>query len=303
MRAILFTLLLTLAMVSSTCHAQLLFKSGFESGVTLTPYFPENTIWRRNITGTDSTTGFTWPGDLPGERTPIFQFVLGKEARFEDFVATKIETVPGRDGKPTKAMFFEVINDDPDFVSLTRVEYMYWPPPEHDQCYVKYWMKLQEDFLDVIGTTDKPVWRLFMECKEPKRLPGKQNYDYRWNLHIYKDGDTGKPYFVINAEQGNPEHIRHFDIRNKDVPVPIGEWFKVEYFWKHHVSNGRFWLKINDVLIGDHKGRLSHPDGHNKTAAFHSFMKLYVGRGWFHGGNTARAWIDDIEIRTDPPKN
>ena len=105
------TLLSVILAIASTCHGQLLFKSGFEDAVSLTPYFPENTIWRRNITGTDSTTGFTWPGDLPGEREPIFQFVLGKEARFDDFVTTKIETVPGRDGKPTKALFLEVIKE------------------------------------------------------------------------------------------------------------------------------------------------------------------------------------------------
>jgi len=286
----------------ATCGGEPFFKSGFESEVALTKPYGDGSIWRQNFTGTDHTTGYTWPDDLPRtSRAPIFQFVLGRKATFTDFVTTRIETVPGRDGKPTNAFFLQVKNDDPDFTSLTRVEYMYRPPADHTQCYVRYWMKLQKDYVDVIGAAERSTWRLFMECKEPKRLPGKQNYDYRWNLHIYKDKQTGKPYWVINAERGNPEHVRHFQITNKDVPVPVDEWFKVEYFWKHHVTDGRFWLKINDILIGDHRGRLSHPNGHNKTANSHSFMKLYVGRGWFKSGNTAYAWIDDVELRTEPP--
>ena len=86
----------------------------------------------------------------------------------------------------------------------------------------------------------------------------------------------------------------------ENIPVPIGEWFDLEVFWRYgNESTGRVWAKVNGTLVADHKGRTQHPDdplGIDYWAIFKNYADV---PDW---GGTTKQWIDDVEIWSDEPE-
>jgi hypothetical protein len=273
----------------------LLFKSGFEEPVSLEP--PKfTTEWVQYLRGGDQ--GYEWATELPDDprRDGYFTFLIGKKSDPSKFVANRLETVTGHDGKPTRALYMEFIKDDPASNDNTRTMYSLFPGPNDTQGYVRYWLKLQPN-LEQIMPPGVSSFRQVMEWKE-SGPPGKRA-DYRWNIYLRRSSAKGaRIVWMVRSEFGDQNGSPVDWEYKSDAPVPIGEWFLFEVFWKQHETDGRVWAAVNGQTIVDHRGRTKKDSGVGVWWPF----KVYVGgdREITKRG-TLYQWIDDVEFYRDIP--
>jgi hypothetical protein len=270
-----------------------LFRSGFEPDTTL-----QRVGDRDVLIGTDHSTGYAWNADLPASRA-YFQYQVNADDP-DDHVTTRIEDVAGRDG-PTRALYQEVRSDAAGDTVKTRNNFLLAPPNEQ-QGYIRYRIKLQEDFL--AAWPDDNPWRIVMEWMEPKPAgctSGNSNY----RIHIELQPWLGAPSWVLRGEQVCPVRKVIWEIRNPAVAVPIGEWFDLEAFWRYgDEATGRAWFAVDGVLVADHVGSTQHPD--NPLGIDRWFLFKAYGAPPEAGNPAAwklplKQWIDDVELRHEAP--
>jgi len=260
-------------------EAALLFSSGFDNSTRID--FKNNQYL---LAGKDMTSGYSWDDDFPAEKV-WFEYLIGKSSP-DIYVTTEIQ-----DG----VLYQEVKGDWPNDGVLTRNAYNIRPRPEMKQAYIRYRMKFQDDFLSV--WPDSNAWRIVMEWKEPD-TSGDGKSHYRFNLQI-RNNPQGVPSWLLQGQVVEP--VRKDDwYATENIPVPIGEWFDLEVFWRYgNESTGRVWAKVNGTLVADHKGRTQHPDdplGIDYWAIFKNYADV---PDW---GGTTKQWIDDVEIWSDEPE-
>ena len=270
----------------------LLFKSGFEGNIRIVPFDTS----KETISGRDSETNFSWDTDLPAERAYFF-YLIGNESP-ESYTETRIERVVGPNGKFTNALYMEVKKDYQGDDFITRNEFLLFPSSDMKQGYISYSMKLQPNYRD--AWPDKDAWRLFMEWKEPKVGNKGSTNNYRFNLSTRADRKK-KVHWTAKTEQTQPSINAEWEADNKEVPVPIDEWFDIEVFWRQgDAKNGRLWLAVNGEEIFDFQGRTEHAK-RPQDLEFWSIFKLYTGLNSLENGPVYQ-WIDDVEIRSDTPR-
>lgn len=282
-------------------NAELFFKSGFESGVVLDPPKNEGGEWSQLLHGDDM--GYLWENVLSrGAPKNRFTYLVSSKQDLGQFANTRIETVTGRDGKPTLALMSELIRQDPTlFAKNTRNQYGFYPKEIDTQAYMRYWIKLQPD----LGTTVLPPGKLgsrqIMEWKETG--PEGERADFRWNINIRRRPETDDLFWWTQAQFGDlSDSPPAWSCQSNDVSVPIGEWFLFEVFWKLDQVNGRVWAAVNGKTIVDFRGRTQNNSGIWVWWPF----KVYTG------GQIERIpdnpdyrsiyqWVDDVEIWSDIP--
>jgi len=280
------------------------FRSGFERGVELR--YDEPTRARDQLSGRDATTGFDWSTDLPAPTANFFYLV--RHPRPSDFVRTELRDTEGHDGKPTRALRMEVRAQDPTVRAagiLNRSEFSLFKP-DYRQAYTRYWMKLQDNYLEVCPRDHRTSWRMFFELKEPdsgaprrhateNRQTGTNNY--RISCYVRRK-PSGELYWHVRGEAPQPFRQVDWDLFNDEVPVPLGKWFKVEVFFRH-ADDGLFWLAIDGRQVALRHGRTQHPD-RPLPIGFWSPFKLYLSPEWLASGPNHQ-WIDDVEFWPDFP--
>ncbi|MEM7590089.1 MAG: hypothetical protein AAF383_00960 [Cyanobacteria bacterium P01_A01_bin.83] len=273
-------------------QGNLLFKSGFEGDIKIVPSGNN----KHTISGTDSETNFSWDTDLPAEKAQ-FLYLTGKESP-EPYIENRIEQVLGADGNLTNALYMEVTKDYKGDNSVTRNEFQLFPWSDMRQGYIKYSMKLQPNYWDAFP--DKDAWRVFMEWKEPDLGDTGGTNNYRFNTSIKADRD--QIHWSAATQQVQPNRRTEWTADNKEVSVPIDEWFDVEVFWrKGGENNGRLWFAVNGEEVLDFQGRTQHAD-RPQDLQFWSIFKVYTGLNSLKNGPVYQ-WIDDVEIRSDVPRS
>jgi len=291
MKSLVFRLIVlafTCSFATANATGNLLFKSSFDHDVVV----DKTVSWNHHLRGLDSTTGYYFPDDLPGD-TPehFFNYVVGDMDHYSDYANAEIVSTQGYDGNPTNALFINFIQDDPDFTSYSRVQYaMYGDPLSNDpiqrmnQGYVKYRIKTHLDHSD-----EESDWRLPVEWKD------MDDDGFRMGLYIY-DTDTPSPYWVakgqymIDGELG--EDVWQFD--NYDIPVTEDDWFELEFFWYGHPDPalGQLKVAINGEILFDVTAQTKDPAQPDKIFYFMPF-KVYGAVGY--------SWITDFEYWDAPP--
>ena len=262
--------------------SNLLFKSGFEED-------SEIVLWTKVYTNKHSIEGFdggfSWPDDLPGDGNySHFVYLVEHGKDISEFIQTDIATVIGRDGKSTRALYQAVKKDDPDDSELTRNQYNMYPSATNkfDQLYVRYWIKLQSN-LDIIMPS--PSWRMLTEWYE-------SGEDYRFNLMVTRPWNGGDLKWTLKGVILKPEKIDDFLEFNEQIPVPVGEWFLLELFWKHSSGpDGQILVKVNRQEVFNRTGRNKLD---SEILAF-SVFKCYGRTDYYQ-------WIDDFEVWDNIPE-
>ncbi len=270
-------------------QAKLVFSSGFEGSVRLAkPRVNKSRIWVQSLIGADSKTGFKWPEDLPGKNpSNDFWYEVSGNSNLPDFIDTRIDSVIGPYGTKTKALYQEIKKDDPNFRHLSRNAYLLFNAKEEDvlkECYVRYWIKLQPNLKEIMP---KNSWRMVMEWRE-------QEDKYHTMLVITRPAENNnKPTWVLKAHIGTRgRRPTDWHIFNKEIPVPLGQWFLLEAYWKHSESpDGRYIIRVNKKVIFNYRGRNKIK---NKNKSWHIF-KIYTPVEALKLG-PAYQWIDDVEI-------
>ena len=263
----------------------LLFKSSFGEGVYIAPPYNKNNMWVQEVNGTDNESGYSWERDFPGYSTlNYFGYGINIDKNLEDYVETKIETVTGRNNKPIRALHQLIKQDDVDNTLVTRNQYNAFPFDDETsrnlkQLYMGYDIRLQENLYNVLSQRALMEW---------------SNEDYRWGLYIVKD-TLGTPVWQLQAEilGGDNAGIDWIELNN-NVNVPIGEFFKLEVFWKHSsYEEGRIWVAINGADVFYHRGRNKIDE---KIGVWNPFKVLgSLELGWQH------QWITNVEVWDDIP--
>ncbi len=289
----------------------LLFWSGFE-GISFGPIQNSCTSSScvQDLIGTDSTTGFAWPPQIPGGGNSLFKLRAGNNvnptpATIGSYQFNEIQTVTGRTGAPTRAQFSQInkncfgnTNSGQQDCS-SQDTYMVQPASEPSpDLYISYWRKVQPDLATKMANE-----------------PEKMHVVFEWKTGVNQVGDkrviaeivgwdAGQaPYFQIRLDNvaNNPNLQQHEDWRcpNFGLTVcgapkvrvpPLDQWFKFEVFWHRSTgSDGRIWMAVNGVKIVDNHG--PNVGVNNNPIDRIMFLQLYSGLNY-----PLYQWTDDVQI-------
>jgi hypothetical protein len=187
-----------------------------------------------------------------------------------------------------------VKKEDPSTKQGTRVQYGIYPNEDLKQAYVRYWVKLQPDLASAVLPPGTKKARQFMEAKET----GAPRADFRWEIFIRRDPRIAELFWATRAQFGDLQKSPVAWECTSKVPVPVGEWFMLEVFWKLGVNDGRMWGAANGRVFVDYKGRTQKDSGLFVWWPF----KVYVGTGLEKfREQPIYQWIDDVEFARKPP--
>lgn len=263
----------------------LLFSSKFDADVQIEAQYGESGAWVQKISGLDSVSNYSWENDFPGNSIlNYFSYNVNIDKVLDGYVTTTIETVVDAEGNEILALHQVLKRDDTDNPSMSRSQFNVFPTDDETMgnlkhIYIKYDIKLQENLNDVLSQ------RVLMEWN---------NTDYRWGLYIVKDV-IGTPIWQLQAEtlSGEEPVVDWIEVNN-NVTVPIGEFFKLEVFWKHSSDvDGRVWVAVNGQDVFYHRGRnkIDH-----KIGVWNPFKML----GSLELG-IQEQWITNVEVWDDIP--
>jgi hypothetical protein len=136
-------------------------------------------------------------------------------------------------------------------------------------------------------------WRSVFEIKTAgdfrfiamiRRDPYLNGGNLFWSFGYDNEANGGLPYQSLWGFPVDPEGS------NTLIPVPVGQWIKVEVFWHRSSANdGRWWMAVNGQVLVDHYG----PNMGIYNAAINRIMPslLYTSTGYptYH-------WVDDLQI-------
>jgi hypothetical protein len=272
------TLFLFLGSVAPSYAAQLLFRSNFEGSLLLgKPYECGTSCWQ-DIKGLDSVTGYSWAPQIwrGGGKLQLLADTPVKPNTVSTYVFNEIQRTMGPHGQQTSVLYSEMRKRGG---SATQTPYLLTPSTTALQgdLYVSYWIKLQPDLLEKLGPNN---WWVLFEWKT--------NAQHRLITYIYTR--SNKPYWHLKTDDLSDGPARSFwEIANHIAPVPVGEWFKFEFFW-HRSSqrDGRAWQAINGQVVFDRFGPLL---GGNDPIDRIMLTQVYAG-----GSLPLYQWVDDIEI-------
>lgn len=281
-------LFLPLAAPQADSSPRLLFKSGFEPPVSLDTTFDHS---YQHLRGSDQPSGPGWPLDLfkPHPRLTGIQNVISRDQ--SNHVANAIETVPGPHGVLTKALLLKVTSPAKEQTCCIQASLQSAAfADDVTDIYVRYWTKLNPEFLDQARALTTSFWRMSWEIKTLT--------DYRITPMIYADA-SGTPYWFIKADN-NPSGCTQcqtfWSITNKVVPVPLDRWYVMEFYVHRSTGDdGRVFWGVDGLTIADHWG----PNYGSKNEKVDAIMYKNVY------GNAILfpiyEWIDDFEIWNAPP--
>ncbi len=281
----------TLALAGEARASNLLFWSGFESSAAVQPVAQANCwgtgCWQA-ISGTDSSTGFAWPPSIWGgggylmqlADTPTDATSIGK------YMFDQILSVTGHKGSPTQALFSQITQSgccgsDPQGWGSTSNSLVLLPATEAGEMYLSYWLKVQPGLLQQLTPQS---WRFVFSWKT--------SGDYRTVLTVATWGGL-EPYWQAigdNAANGGLPYQKYWEVDNHAVPVPLGQWFKLEVFW-HRSSggDGRIWMAVNGQVICDRLGP-------NMGVDNDPINRIFVSGVYGGGGYPMYQWMDDLQI-------
>jgi chitodextrinase len=288
--------LVALMLMSLGASAQtLLFKSGFE-GNTALETIPADATGDdfQHFSGLDSTTGFTWPmsfWNVYAVTTGLHPIVGGSNSVIAT-VTDDIESVVGHTGATTQALKIGTSAPSPGFCCSQVSIQVASPLQQVTDFYVRYWTKLNPEFLAQEQAGAGNFFRTQLEMKT--------STDYRIATHIYGQA-SGVPYWAVVVDdtpegQGPPCPVNAcWEAYNHTVPVPTSNWMLMEFYLHRSTgSDGRFFWAVNGQTIVDHTGPTYGANAENFD--FLAFLNVY-GTDM----QPAYQWVDDMEVWDLPP--
>jgi len=275
----------------------LLFASGFENDVVIEPEYRAGGQWWQEITGTDRSTGFTWPDDLPAPPIGFQPLVAADTPDPSAYTFNRIILAPGPRGDLSRVLHQEVTRDDPD-LGTVRSNYLL-DPKDVEEAYTRCWVYLQPDLLEVMSAGDVPYkWRQLweMKCAPDALTPDGFGWSYRYNVTLVYRASQGLFFRAQSEVRGL--NITDWVYENDAIPVPRGEWFLFEVYFRQSASDGRFVVKIDGTTLCDHHGRTMVTERGNKW----NLVKCYTDTQHLEqNGRSAWQRVDDLEVWSTMP--
>ena len=100
---------------------------------------------------------------------------------------------------------------------------------------------------------------------------------------------------IASLANGGLPFKEFWRVSTRNVPVPVGKWFKFEVFWhRSKGSDGRFWAAVNGQKIVDKFGP-NYGVNSNPIDRI-MFLQLYSGASY-----PLEQWTDDVQIWSSFP--
>lgn len=253
----------TLGMTSPSLGADLLFKTNFEPDVEFGPVYgyTDTQAWQ-DMRGRDNATGFTFPNDLFDfyfTGVQLLPSVTVTTATVNNHIQNTIRQVTGPRGTPVYELF-QSVKIKPLATGLTQAPFIFIRESTNGdipELYISYWFKHRADLGSLlVHNVSNGNWRTQFEFKTGGHNGGWAG-DYRIVTNII-EGPDQKLYWLTkgdNEANGPWADEVYWRIENKTVPIPLGEWFFFEAYWKRSAgSDGRYWSAVNGSVIADHHG-------------------------------------------------
>lgn len=223
----------------------------------------------------------------------------------------RIDTVIGPKGNQTKALYQEISRNPNGTEPMAGASLQDWfgihPTMEAGDLYISYWLKFQPDMLQKMtnlpasagGTSGGGTWRAFFAIKTGTQRPNQgplnnpfDDGDYRIEAYVLTY-DSQTLYWQVLADNnagGGAPLTNNWVIQNRTLPVPVGEWFKWEFFIHHSAGpDGRVWAAVNGNVIADRRGAnmgaWSRPINRISAPMLYSGSRMPIYQ-----------WVDDLEI-------
>jgi hypothetical protein len=295
--------------ISVTPIANAIFRTGFDGTTIGAPDDCSQGTCLQSISGTDPNTQFTWPvnlWDLQGVLQGISANDQSNAGNFTNYIRNQIQTVAGPTGSQTAVLYQSIragqsghawFPQDPHYIFRSGESTVQQHP-----LYIRYWVKL--------GTASSlGSWRTLLQWKT--------NGDFRLNIGTATYGrgvkaacanDNGDTYWQVYADNeanGSATPVTYWEDCEKALPVPHGQWFKLEFFSDRGTpggTNGRVWAAINGQQIINVQGLKMWGDlgsGINRLMA----PQLYTGELVSTSGEVIEQWVDNFEIWDNFPSD
>lgn len=301
--------LLFAGVLSQICSAQhLLFKSGFEPNTALGPLGGQTGGYTQPLTGTDTSTGFSWNSFPFGATIGVHD--NGESDPLSNHFFNSIQTVTGHNGTSTQALFLDITGYT-DFTCCPQAPLLMTPSSSTpiQQIYVSYWVLLPSSLATQLQNVssgygyEQTYWKSNDDYREKINLDRSANSSV---LHAGISADAlgkaqsignGCPYTdPITGASDNDCNWFFYQTDNTEYPFPIGQWVRVEYFIRRlHGPGGRFSAAIDGHIIGDYEYWGTSYGIDNEEIADLGIANLYSP--YFPMSQT----LDDLEIWDDMP--
>ena len=257
-----------------------------------TPY--DRAASYQDLTGSD-VSGHSWPMQIKNSTQASLHHIISAGSKppppvpdLNEYFDTHIETVIGHDGLTTRALYQSLTQKAARTTQSWYELYYSSPSAASDgDVYIKYWMKFPDDLKESMGPNK---WRSVFFWKT-------SNNDYRVEAYVYTTTSIhadGAPFWYIHGDRFTTiegGYKEDWAALKKDIEVPTGKWFMVEFFWhRSSGSDGRVFWAVNGEVITDRHGP-NYGDYNNHINRISPFG--------LYGTPTvypARQWIDDVEV-------
>ena len=171
---IIFFIILSIIVLfnQKTQPANLLFKSGFEKGVSLSKVERKDSpIWWQSLKGSDNKE-FLWPINLQG-KDGLFQMITNNN-NISSYMENSLLDMIGIDGKPSRVLQQTIKKKENEWSQDPYV--VYTGNQEQKKIYLRYSLKFPKNLSEQLGADG---WLTFCEYKTAS--------DYRLAFYIYCD--------------------------------------------------------------------------------------------------------------------
>jgi hypothetical protein len=283
---------------------ELVFQSGFEgtSAVVADGGNDFGAQYER-LSGVDNTLTAknSWNTDWPNGKMQV-QYTGGNDTqRFAKVVAD-----------PTKAgnkVLHFWLNDywpaDAGALKARVQTNLYDINPGYTEFYQSVRVFLTEDFNALKTYPNKVNWCTLSEFWNNEWWIVNNN-GFRVTLGVGKPtGATSELNFLLSAENDGQKEVWNAD--NTSIKVPIGKWFKMDYYFKEgNKETGRFWMAITpdgeatQVVFDVHNYTHNSFDGAPNGLTGFNPLKLYTGSYYIDHikkqGKTLQIYWDDYKL-------
>lgn len=284
-----------------------LFRSGFESGVTLTSPEcigpagdPSAQVYFQNLTGQDNPLG-AWPPTFYTTPSPsrIFNTGLSCNNAFATYMDHTLKNVTGPTGTTTRVLSNTIKDVEAPDGDIPRLGVSYaWADTytPSNTYYIRRYLKYPSNLLTSMGTHD---WFVQHEYKTrdctgtPRRLI----------LYWHSNGSS-VPYYRLMMDQAT-----NCGIPNEFTPIwemtcypslgqncpafPVGQWFYDEFFVRYSASGSsqdRVAYAINGQIVFDRQQPM--------PSNVHRGIKMTPG---YLNIPNMEVQVDDVEVHAAPP--
>ena len=309
---ILFALLASMTCKNETItgspqqNGELVFQSGFENDTVISRGSDADIVGAdKKLPGNND-----WVKDLDNHPN-IGNFNLQYQGGDSSMRHAKIIPEPGRPGNHVLEFWLKEPNVDG---SKGRIQANLYGNNGLKEFYQSVRIFLHDDF-NTVRTYPKTVhWLTLAEFWN--NITWSQTVPYRFRITL----GIGKPvatesdlYFILDAEDCElfPDDRQKYSTvwaeTNKDVKVPIGKWFTMEYYYKEgNHQNGRFYMAITPdneskkVIFDVHKITHNTQDPNPDGVGDFNPLKLYTSKDLIEhmkgNGKILQVYWDDFKL-------